>query len=867
MFTWKPIYSEIATKLLEFENDSGQLVAMMKQMEDAGLTVSKLMDQTDEDGQESLLAEIDPISFMGNFNRGTTDANRTAILKTLKSEWSLNSPLPNDYDGLPILNNMSSWLMPFGYQRSDDHVPKLWTFHRHCLETNGYQQLDAELFDKCKALKKVGMAYLTMGMFWCRPDTWIALDNKNRTLAKELGVTARPRSGAEYVQWLDDLNAATQLSPADFSLKAHLGATGSTTSDFAAPFDRLFRDDDHANQILDQFKHVLGNSLHADEDTDQLACTIGQTGESAAWLQLTYGPWVVFRYDRSGDDSMYHFLWSSKIELKEGMLGRLFEYGRSIEDANYFLASVSETDFHDKNGLYYSAFAEALIEAQEAFAEWDASYGHLHTYGLIDLAVDENCRHQVLREGIDMPERSVDYWLFAPGMGARLWSECKELNIASMGWDDIGDLDVYDDKDAIAEESAELFPNQGPKSVSSMLWEFANEMKAGDVVFAKKGLFKISGWGVVTGEYKYDEEREEHLHTLQIDWRGDEEQDVTPGVQLAMKTLTRYTKKRAFLRHMATCYSDVVGLTDDPVMVIPPDPPETPYTKTDALKDLFLPEEKVDQIVRLLRRKKNIVLQGAPGTGKTFIARRLAYLLLKAKDESRVPLVQFHHSTTYEDFIQGYRPGDDAGFELKNGNFFDFVRRAQSEPNSDFVYVIDEINRGNLSKVFGELMMLIEPDKRAPEFAVPLTYASDSDDTFYVPSNVHLIGTMNTADRSLSLVDYALRRRFAFIELDPGFDSDVFEQVLVARGATSATVVEIRQRMGSLNKLIADDTANLGRGYRIGHSFFVPDGNVTPNQEWMDEIIHFEVLPLIEEYWCDDVTQLAKARSIALGSA
>lgn len=182
-----------------------------------------------------------------------------------------------------------------------------------------------------------------------------------------------------------------------------------------------------------------------------------------------------------------------------------------------------------------------------------------------------------------------------------------------------------------------------------------------------------------------------------------------------------------------------------------------------------------------------------------------------------------------------------------------------------FVYIIDEINRGNLSKVFGELLMLIEHDKRKKEFAVPLTYAKSFHETFFIPSNVHLIGTMNTADRSLSMVDYALRRRFSFIDLEPGFGSNAFATFLQTSGASLSLVQSIRERMSALNQLITDDRAGLGRGYRIGHSFFVPSPGHLADEQWMKEVVECEIIPLLEEYWCDDDSQLENACKIARG--
>ncbi len=236
------------------------------------------------------------------------------------------------------------------------------------------------------------------------------------------------------------------------------------------------------------------------------------------------------------------------------------------------------------------------------------------------------------------------------------------------------------------------------------------------------------------------------------------------------------------------------------------------------------------------------------------------------RDESRVQMVQFHQSMTYEDFVQGYRPGHDGGFQLEDGSFHQFVNAALAKPNLPFVFIIDEINRGNLSKVFGELMMLIEPDKRSSDFAIPLSYSPDPEATFYVPPNVHLIGTMNTADRSLSMVDYALRRRFAFVELSPQFESPTFAQVLANRGASSEMIEQIRSRMRQINDQISSDTSSLGRGFQIGHSFFVPGEDQTADAAWVQRVLRYEIQPLLEEYYCDDPTQLAATTEIATGS-
>ncbi|GAB5504017.1 MrcB family domain-containing protein [Pyruvatibacter sp.] len=277
-----------------------------------------------------------------------------------------------------------------------------------------------------------------------------------------------------------------------------------------------------------------------------------------------------------------------------------------------------------------------------------------------------------------------------------------------------------------------------------------------------------------------------------------------------------------------------------------------PYTLADAMEGLFMPQDEFERILTLWRLKKNIILQGAPGVGKSFVSRRLAYALLGARDLKRVETVQFHQSYGYEDFVQGYRPNGSGGFDLRDGVFYDFCSRARKDLERPYVFIIDEINRGNLSKIFGELMLLIETDKRSPEWAAKLSYAKDGEDRFFVPPNVHIIGMMNTADRSLSLVDYALRRRFGFLTLHPQFESPKFTDALTEAGVEQTVISHIVTCMHDMNQVIMEDTLNLGRGFRIGHSFFVPSVEVDDPPSWLNQIVETEIRPLLEEYWLDD---------------
>ena len=284
--------------------------------------------------------------------------------------------------------------------------------------------------------------------------------------------------------------------------------------------------------------------------------------------------------------------------------------------------------------------------------------------------------------------------------------------------------------------------------------------------------------------------------------------------------------------------------------------PKKAYSIADIVESgIFLSEGELEQTLERLKSKKNLILQGPPGVGKTFLARKLAYALMEEMDDERIEMVQFHQSYSYEDFIRGYRPlPEKAGtFGLKDGVFFSFCERARKDPENEFVFIIDEVNRGNLSQIFGELLMLIEADKRDFKYALPLVYQKADETRFHVPANVHLIGLMNVADRSLAMVDYALRRRFAFLSLKPQFSAPSFRKWLESRNMGNDLINLIVERMGELNQEITSDSL-LGENYSVGHSFFCPRGDNFKelDRKWFESVVKTEIIPLLGEYWFDN---------------
>ena len=278
------------------------------------------------------------------------------------------------------------------------------------------------------------------------------------------------------------------------------------------------------------------------------------------------------------------------------------------------------------------------------------------------------------------------------------------------------------------------------------------------------------------------------------------------------------------------------------------------YTKSDFLDEVYMSEKRYENLVAVLHNKKNIILQGAPGVGKTFAARRLAWSMMGEKDDSRIEFVQFHQNYSYEDFVMGYKPVENS-FELKYGIFYRFCQKAANQPDKEFFFIIDEINRGNMSKIFGELLMLIERDYRG--IKATLAYNGLP---FSVPKNLYIIGMMNTADRSLAMIDYALRRRFSFFEIEPGFDSEGF--IHYQNGLNNETLNELVSKVKELNcEIVADKS--LGKGFCIGHSYFC--GKDVCTDEWLHSIVDYDILPMLSEYWFDDTSKLRRWENILQG--
>ena len=441
------------------------------------------------------------------------------------------------------------------------------------------------------------------------------------------------------------------------------------------------------------------------------------------------------------------------------------------------------------------------------------------------------------------PEDSTEprYWLMALGPSAMYWDECRREGIACLGWDGIGNLSEY-----ASRENFGLGRND-----SLACWQFCHDMEPGDIIFSKRGTTDVVGHGTVTSGYRFDAAREAYKNVRDVDWHSNFPSGVrVRDRRLVMKTLTDVSDYPGLVDELKRA----VGILQPPSDV----KAEPTYSVDSILEDgCFLDRVELDGFYSRLRTKKNLVLQGPPGTGKTWLAKRLAYALIGHRDRERICTVQFHPTLSYEDFVLGWRPTKE-GLELTKGIFLRAIESAEMDPANPFVVVIEEINRGNPAQIFGELITLLEVDKRSEYEALELSYAaSDGPRRVHVPDNLYVVGTMNIADRSLALVDLALRRRFAFITLKPRIDDAWHQWVTERLGVDAEAASDIQRRMAALNEAIGK---SLGEQFCVGHSYVTP---VEPPEDvngWFRDVVETELAPLLEEYWFDDAGRAKQER-------
>ncbi|NMC32776.1 MAG: AAA domain-containing protein [Veillonellaceae bacterium] len=805
-FAWTNFYMEFADKLFLYKDKRSELLSILQSVyESLGIKYPF----TDKGVPE---ADICPFTVFGCFNKGITDENRKAIMNEIRAKLGVQTKVPDSFDGIPVLNNMRAWFYGYKADRKPDDISNLWDVFDAALKyADGPSEVSKTAFIGCydKVRSQLGIKWnITMGLFWVRPFAYLNLDQTNRSflfnknnpyhteLLKVSNLKQVPNAKIylELISICKDsfeksdspLRSFPELSYQAWTTSNNAGnaaASGGKTS--TASFLKWFV------PLITALKSI-GGSGTPEQVRNQIVADLNL---SDAVINEVRGETKTKKFDNEVAWARNYLTYEGYIDKTVRGIWALTEKGRT--------AAISDQI------------------ASDIFFKW------------VDILKDRR-ESETGSDPVPRDKTEKRYWIYSPGSNAAKWDEFYTQGLTALGWDEMGDLQQYPNKEAMKSRMKELFKGEvSYKNSALATWQFANEMEPGDIVYAKKGMYKILGRGVIESEYIFDETRKEYKSIRKIHWTHNGEWD-HPG-QAVLKVLTDITPYTDYVQKLEALFEIEVGGTGEGNTTFPP------YTRKDFLAEVFLDDDRYNVLVSLLRCKKNVILQGAPGVGKTFAAKRLAYSIMGEKDASRFMMVQFHQSYSYEDFIMGFRPSK-TGFELVPGPFYQFCKIAQDDDERDYFFVIDEINRGNLSKIFGELLVLIEQDKRGEKLR--LLY---SNELFSVPPNVHIIGMMNTADRSLAMIDYALRRRFAFFEMEPAFDSEGFKTLIDTfdHPKLSALIEQVK----ALNCFISKDEA-LGDGFRIGHSYLCPNGEVT--DQWLASVVNYELLPLLGEYWFDE---------------
>ncbi|MBL9138086.1 MAG: EVE domain-containing protein, partial [Verrucomicrobiales bacterium] len=772
-----------------------------------------------------------------------TDKNRRDNWAFLKSRWNLKAPVPEDFCGVPVLNNMRCRLMPWAKTRSNDHVERLWQIASMAAD-GGPEQVDPAAFDECLNLPLVGMASLSIGLSWINPAKFLSADSKNLAYGESKGITTEPEDYQSYRQWLSDMTEKLGSNYPEVSHEADLFAT--QRSESGVP---------RKGWKFTQWMGPVVDALRALDGSGTPKAVLQKIQE-----MLSLPDSVQSEKMKSGQSRFYNEVaWARKFLAWEGLVG-------SPERGIWALTEKGKSVVLDDQ------------EAQRIAERW-AKRHHQESKEVPDDISQPADSAQAADGALNEPigeAASRQYWTLSAGAGGEHWEEFHEKGIAAIGWDGTPNLRDFRSKEELRQKLLELWPSDSSKKNDAhACWQFVHDIEVGDIIFAKQGFSRLLGYGVVESEYEFDATRTHYKHVRRVKWLAKGEWEMPEGSKFAIKTLTDMTPYPDFVRKIASTVGLMLGAEPTPVVVAPPSSTglaywwlnanpriwnfeETPvgekqaytshngkgnkrqkyryfqeakpgdlvigyvtspqkevvavcrvtkglhqtengeeiefekveqlarpiayetlqanpdlvnseplinnqgslfkltepeyeiirslidetniavptriesFDKRKAIKGLFLAEAQFDEMLAALREKKNVVLQGAPGVGKTYVARRLGYALIGSNDPQRIEIIQFHQSYSYEDFIQGFRPTPKGHFDLKYGIFYQFCRRAQRDEGQPYVFIIDEINRGNLSKIFGELMMLIEADKRGKEHAIPLAYSQDADEKFYI---------------------------------------------------------------------------------------------------------------------------------------
>lgn len=802
-YTWIPFYKEFAQKLLQFKDNRTPLVNWIYNVLDD--SYNRFLRFGPE--KEERLTDIDPFTVFAIINRGFSHDKRRNICSYYKQFLKIEAPIPQDFDGIPIMNNQMSSFIGYGKDRKEGDIERLWNvFEDAVLDKDiekSYDILNGQFAIKFN---------LTMGLFWIRPDKYLGLDGHNREKLTLLGIASFNGKFVPYREYegimkrLDEKMNYKHLVDTEYAEFSHTAYLKSLETNKPVP---------KHNDGVTYWTYSPGANASEWERCvrEGIMCLgwdeIGDFKQYASPEDVRDALKESYSIDGSAKNSVLA-IWQFFKEMKPGDIvfakkGRNKIIGRGIVESDYDF-DASRQHYKHFRKVHWTNKGEWYIDDAAAMKTLtNVTRYKDYVQKLNQLFDGEN--DGVFEPEVSYETNNVDYWwLYA---NPKYW----EIDTYNVG--EIQEYTAYNEE-GNKRQKFKYFKAVKPGDML-ICYETSPTKRVKAVCEITKGLHEDDGYEVfnfIIREKVFYEVPWNELILNEV-FKGSEPYRAATG------SLYHLTKEE---------YETIVGLAHG----------GKTYTKKDFLNEVYVSAEDYDKLESLLLRKKNLILQGAPGVGKTFAAKRLAYAMMGVMDEDRVKQVQFHQNYSYEDFVMGYKPNGQGGFELKEGIFYNFCKRALDNPEKDYFFIIDEINRGNLSKIFGELLMLIENDYR--DKSIQLAY---KDEEFAVPTNLYIIGMMNTADRSLAMIDYALRRRFSFFEMKPGFENPTFEKEIQEKN--DERLNHLIRAIIDLNKVIEDDDS-LGSGFCIGHSYLC---NLGTNYN-LENIVEYDIIPMLKEYWFDN---------------
>ena len=837
---WIEFYKEFANKLLEFKNNRKELINKLKSsFEYINIKTPKIFEEKD----------IDPFTVFGLFNKGMPD--RMDIINGIAYKFQITSAVPLDFYRVPTLFPLSAILFNTADKSKNEDIKNLWNVFEAAInyadnKTNENREAFINAFDLAKDIK--GNKWkLTQGLYWIRPFNYINLDNPSRKFIIENNIIP------DYNKYLSDANK-TMINGEEYLT------------------------------ICDKLIESINNNNYEFKDLTELSFSAYYT------INIIQKNTDKFNNNDKKEDDL--------LSLAE----TYFENGQ-FEEAIKILLELLELNPNNSNILNFLGYCYEgngqYIEAAEAFINANKGWAKFYIEFANKLLEFKNNRKELIEKiklvfnsnKIEIPniinEEYIDpftiFGLFNKGLSERRTKILKGIanifEINSKTPEEFYCVPVYrnfnsnfynplqnekNDIEAlwnIFEASINYADNNTNENREAFIkyYNLAKDIK-GNKWKLTMGLCWIRPFNYISLDpydieliIKYNLIPAEYLKYIK---KSDnsipnaEEYLIICNIMIENIKNNNYKFNNFFeLSDYALYIVCVTRNKNKEGNTMNIENNFNKYDKNKFLQEVYITDKEYDKLEKLIKDKKNIILQGSAGVGKSYAAKRLTYSIIGEKDNERVKMIQFHQSYSYEDFIIGYRPNEN-GFELKEGVFYKFCKEAEMDENKENKYflIIDEINRGNISKIFGELFMLIENDKRGEEYALELVYKDD--EKFFVPENLYIIGLMNTADRSLAMLDYALRRRFAFYDMKPAFESEQFKEY--QKNLKNSKFDNLIKKVEDLNKVIKED---LGEGFCIVHSYFCNLEDIKDDKLLLDKlslIIEFELIPLLKEYWFDD---------------